>query len=283
MSTITISELTPILGVEVSGLDIDQLLNDDSVPQFIWSALREHGVLLFRGLGFTPQTQLKFSERLGMVDAGSSEEYGERGVQRVSLDPKRNGGIETLKGTFNWHMDGCTLPDGRYPSPATILTCDVKSEVGGQTSFASTRAFYATLDQKEKERLLNLRVIHSILGSRRRVFSNYTSEQEATWDAMGRREHPLVWKHQEGLPSLIIGGTSENIVGWNLEEGVQFLDELAERAAAPDRIYTHEWDVGDTVIWDNPGMLHSVAPYPEDSGREMIRCTLVGVEPTESV
>jgi len=39
--------------------------------------------------------------------------------------------------------------------------------------------------------------------------------------------------------------------------------------------------VGDTVMWDNCGMLHAVEPYEEGSKRELIRTTLVGVEPTE--
>jgi alpha-ketoglutarate-dependent sulfate ester dioxygenase len=46
-------------------------------------------------------------------------------------------------------------------------------------------------------------------------------------------------------------------------------------------VYSHAWTVGDTVIWDNAGMLHSVEPYEEGSKREHIRTTLVGTEPTD--
>ncbi|WP_024796522.1 TauD/TfdA dioxygenase family protein [Tomitella biformata] len=281
MSTLTTTRLTESMGAEITGVDLDRLLGDESVPAQIWAALREHGVLLFRGVGFTPETQTQFSERLGTLDRTNGEMYNEPGVQRVSMDPKKNGGQETVAGTFNWHMDGCTLPIHLNPSPATILTCAVKSETGGQTAFASTRAFFAGLDADEQARLSALRVVHSVAGSRRRVFTNPTPEQEASWAQMQSREHPLVWRHREGRPSLIIGGTTDHIPGMDVAEGRAYLDDLVARATTPDRVYSHEWSVGDTVIWDNPGMLHCVQPYEEGSAREMIRCTLVGEEPTE--
>lgn len=281
MATLTINKLTESMGAEISGIDLDQLLHDEAAPALIWNALREHGVLLFHDLGFTPESQLQFSERLGTLDRTNGEQYNEPGIQRVSMDPKKNGGQETVKGTFNWHMDGCTLPVEKNPSPATILTCAVTSETGGQTEFASTRAFLESLGDEEKDRLSKMRVVHSVAGSRRRVIPNPTPEQEAAWAAMQSREHPLVWNHREGRPSLIIGGTSDYIVGMDKDESRVFLDQLVERATTPDRVYSHEWSVGDTVIWDNPGMLHRVQPYEDGSKREMIRCTLVGEEPTE--
>ncbi|RZL72971.1 MAG: TauD/TfdA family dioxygenase [Rhodococcus sp. (in: high G+C Gram-positive bacteria)] len=281
MSTLTVNKLTPSMGAEITGVDLDRLLHDDAMPELIRQGLREHGVLLFHDLGFTPQTQVTFSERLGQLDRSSGEEHNEPGIMRVSMDPNKNGGQETVRGTFNWHMDGCTLPPGRNPSPATVLTCVEVSETGGQTEFASTRALFASLTAQEQERLTTLRVVHSVAGSRRRVIANSTPEQEAEWARMGVREHPLVWRHRQGRPSLVIGGTSDYLVGMDKEESRVLLDELVDRATTADRVYRHEWSIGDTVIWDNPGMLHRVEPYEDGSNREMIRCTLIGEEPTE--
>lgn len=281
MSTLTRSKLNPVIGAEITGVDLDRLLTDDSIPEAIWEALREDGVLLLRNIGFDTSTQVAFSERLGRVDLTNGEAYGEPGIMRVSMDPAKNGGQGTIRGTFNWHMDGCTLPPGRNPSPATILTCVEVSDTGGQTEFASTRAFYESLAPAEQEHLAGLRVVHSILGTRRRVIPDATPEQEAKWARWGGREHPLVWRHRAGRPSVVIGGTAEYLVGMEPETGSALLDELVERATAPDRVYRHEWSVGDTVIWDNPGLLHRVEPYEDGSKREMIRTTLIGDEPTE--
>jgi alpha-ketoglutarate-dependent taurine dioxygenase len=43
-------------------------------------------------------------------------------------------------------------------------------------------------------------------------------------------------------------------------------------------VYRHEWSVGETVIWDNRGVLHRAAPYAPDSPREMLRTTILGDE-----
>jgi alpha-ketoglutarate-dependent taurine dioxygenase len=66
-----------------------------------------------------------------------------------------------------------------------------------------------------------------------------------------------------------------------LDEGRALLDELLERATVPERVYRHEWTVGDTVIWDNRGVLHRAEPYDPTSGREMLRTTILGVEPIQ--
>jgi hypothetical protein len=44
------------------------------------------------------------------------------------------------------------------------------------------------------------------------------------------------------------------------------------------RVYRHRWDVGDMVIWDNPGVLHRALPYDPTSPRDMHRTTLSGDE-----
>ncbi|MGB3475931.1 MAG: TauD/TfdA family dioxygenase, partial [Mycobacterium sp.] len=56
-------------------------------------------------------------------------------------------------------------------------------------------------------------------------------------------------------------------------------DELLTRATVAGRVYRHHWSVGDTVIWDNRGVLHRAAPYDPDSPREMLRTTVLGDEP----
>lgn len=281
MRTLSIEKITPTIGAEVTDVDLDRLLNDDEIPGLLWDALRDHGVLLMRGLGLDVDTQVEFGRRMGEVDLVSGEEYNEPGVMRVSMDPNKNGGQETVRGTFNWHMDGCSLPPGRNISPMTILTSVVLSETGGQTEFASTRAFFDSLSDDEKNRLAKLRVVHSVAGSRRRVIPHPTAEQEALWATLHRREHPLVWRLRKGLPSLLIGGTSECLVGMPREEGLAILDDLTARATAHGRVYRHEWSVGDTIMWDNLGLLHRVEPYEDGSKRELIRTTLVGDEPTE--
>ena len=96
-----------------------------------------------------------------------------------------------------------------------------------------------------------------------------------------QRVHPLVWTHRSGRKSLVLGVTTSHVEGMDEAEGRQLLASLLDHATAPDRVYSHQWEVGDLVIWDNRGTLHRVTPYPEDSGRLMHRVTLVGDEPIQ--
>jgi alpha-ketoglutarate-dependent taurine dioxygenase len=64
-----------------------------------------------------------------------------------------------------------------------------------------------------------------------------------------------------------------------LDEGRALLTELLEHSTTPDKVYSHKWSVGDTVIWDNQGVLHRAAPYEPNSPREMLRTTVLGDEP----
>ena len=63
------------------------------------------------------------------------------------------------------------------------------------------------------------------------------------------------------------------------DEGRALLEDLLARATAPGRVFRHSWSVGDTVIWDNRGVIHRACLYDADSPREMHRTTLVGEEP----
>lgn len=63
------------------------------------------------------------------------------------------------------------------------------------------------------------------------------------------------------------------------DEGRALLDGLLARTTTPDKVYSHKWSVGDTVIWDNQGVLHRAAPYEPDSPRHMLRTTVLGDEP----
>ena len=80
--------------------------------------------------------------------------------------------------------------------------------------------------------------------------------------------------------SLVLGASADYVVGMDLDEGKALLADLLDRATQPDLVYSHRWSVGDTVIWDNNGVLHRAAPYDPDSPREC-RTTVLGDEPIQ--
>jgi len=237
-------------------------------------------VLVFRGLGLEPDAQVAFCEHLGEVDR-SANHHPVAGIYRVTLDASKNSAAEYLHGTFHWHIDGCT-PDGdECPQMATLLTAKAVSATGGETEFASTYAAYDDLSTDEQQRLGSLRVVYSLEASQRKVHPDPTDAQLAQWRSRKTSEFPLVWTHRDGRRSLVIGASADHVVGMPADESRALLDDLVARATRAERVYQHRWSVGDTVIWDNRGVLHRAIPYDQASPREMLRTTILGDEPIQ--
>ncbi|WP_181696052.1 TauD/TfdA family dioxygenase [Nocardia sp. GTS18] len=278
--TITIEKLGQAVGAQVIGVTRDQLLTDDSVAETVMTALEDNGVLVFRDLHLDPETQVAFCRTLGQVDI-SPGHHPVEGIYRVSLDTTKNSSASYLRATFDWHIDGCTPEDDAYPQMATVLTAKAVATSGGETEFASTYRAYDDLSPAERTYLGSLRVVHSLEASQRGVTTDPTPEQLAAWRRRPTKEHPLIWTHKSGRRSLVLGASTDYVVGLPADESRALLDDLLRRCTAPDRVYRHTWSVGDTVIWDNRGVIHRAAPYPAGSPREMLRTTVLGEEPIE--
>ena len=199
-------------------------------------------------------------------------------IYTVSLDPAKSHTAAYTKGTFNWHIDGA---QDDVPAKATTLSAIVLSTTGGETEFASTYAAYDDLSAEEKERFESVRVLHSFEASQRQINPDPTPEELARWREKPDKEHPLVWQHRSGRKSLVIGVTASHVLGMDVDEGKALLADLMARATGPDRVYRHEWSVGDFVVWDNTGVMHRVQPYDPTSEREMHRTTMSGDEPIQ--
>jgi alpha-ketoglutarate-dependent taurine dioxygenase len=276
---LTINKLTTTVGAEVIGLEPDRLAADDLLGEAVLDALEDNGVLVFRNLNLSPDAQVAFCSRLGQVDYSSDGHHPVSGIYPITLDVSKNSSAAYLRATFDWHIDGCTPVDDECPQKATVLSAVHVADRGGETEFASSYAAYDALTDDEKRRFRSLRVVHSLEASQRRVTPDPTPEQLARWRARRTHEHPLVWTHASGRKSLVLGVSADYVVGMDLDEGRALLAELLDRATVPDKTYSHKWSVGDTVIWDNRGVLHRAAPYDDKSPREMLRTTVLGDEP----
>lgn len=281
MSVLTINKLTDSVGAEVRGVDADRLASDEALGAAVLEALEDNGVLVFPKLGLDPDAQVAFCRRLGDIDHSSDGHHPVAGIYPVTLDQKKNASADYLRGTFDWHIDGCTPIEDTFPQMATVLSAKQVAESGGETEFANSYAAYDALSDAEKERYGSLRVVHSLEASQRRVTPNPSPEILARWRSRPTHEHPLVWTHLTGRKSLVLGASADYIVGMDREEGRALLAELLDRATVAEKVYTHTWSVGDTVIWDNRGVLHRAAPYDPDSAREMLRTTVLGDEPIQ--
>lgn len=258
------------------------LLSEEGVARQCLELVEERCVLVWPRIGLTDEEQLTFSDRLGghgkryrKDAAGNFTEVGN--VFNVTLDQKINDRQEYVLGTFFWHLDDMTSD---YPPPkATLLTARHLSPRGGQTEFANTFAAYENLPAVEKAEIGELRAVHSLSASLRGVFDYLSKEERDCVDGQAVvKEHPIVWNQRSGRKSLVIGTTTDRVVGMPLAEGRALLERLLQWTVQPDFVYRHEWHEGDLVIWNNCGTLHRVIPYDRNSGRSMHRTTVAGVE-----
>ena len=100
------------------------------------------------------------------------------------------------------------------------------------------------------------------------------------WRRRPAKEHPLVWRHRVGPPLARPRGDRRPRRGHGpRRRGGRCSPISWSGRPTAERVYRHEWTVGDLVIWDNRGVMHRAAPYDPASPREMHRTTLHGDEP----
>ena len=278
MSVATLTRLNyenikPKIGARI--LNSKEELLSGELTDEINDLLEQRGVLVFKQLHLTEEEQIKFTNTLG----GNATEIGVDGgaIFSISLDKGEHDKsvIEYLKGSLFWHVDGTMNP---VPVRGSILTSKVLPTWGGNTEFSNCYAAYDDLPDDVKAKIDPLRVVHAMWVSQLYHCPEPTLEQLKDWQSKGTQELPLVWEHKTGRKSLVLGNTARNVVGQDFEESARTLHGLREHATSEPYHYAHEWEVGDSVMWDNTGTLHRAMPYDPDCGRLLKRTILLGEE-----
>jgi alpha-ketoglutarate-dependent taurine dioxygenase len=235
--------------------------------------LEQRGVLVFPEVHFTDDEQVTFSSSLGKF----AKEIRGQSVFPISLDKSVNQeAVEYLKGSLFWHIDGTMNP---VPIRASILSSKVLPSWGGNTEFSNTYAAYEDLPEDTKQTIDGLRAIHSLWVSGFYHTPEPSIAQLRDWQSKGEAELPLVWHHKSGRTSLVLGNTADYVVGVDHKESARILHGLREFATSEPYHYSHEWKVGDAVMWDNTGSLHRAMAYDPDCGRLLHRTIVEGDEP----
>ncbi len=265
-----VTDLTPHIGSEIK-IDLDTLVSGAEAPA-IREILEQRGVVFFRGMNITDEHQVAIAKTLGKIVDGE----GEGGIYKISLDESVNARARYLQGSLFWHVDGSLQP---YPNLGALLRAVKLSESGGQTEFSNTYAAYDALPNEEKQAIENLRVVHSAERSQYYVRPEMSYEEVAFWQQSPTKSCPLVWTHQSGRKSLLLGASCDYVEGVSVEESRALLARLRDWSTQPQFVYQHQWQVGDLLIWSNTGTMHRALPYSLDSGRLMHRTILAGEEP----
>jgi alpha-ketoglutarate-dependent taurine dioxygenase len=263
-------DIRPTIGSRV--LNSKHELLSGALANDIRELLQQRGVLVFPEIALSDDEQIEFTKTLGKFQP---EPRG-GDIFKVTLDASQSSSAEYLKGSLYWHLDG-TMND--VPILASLLSSKKVASWGGNTGFCNTYAAYEQLPEEQKREIDGLRVMHSVWAS---VFY-YEPEPSLAklkgMQAIGERELPLVWKHRSGRKSLILGCTAHRVLGVEPAKSAEILVGLREWATSERFSYSHEWKVGDLVMWDNTGTLHRAEQYDLKSGRMLHRTKLAGEEP----
>jgi alpha-ketoglutarate-dependent 2,4-dichlorophenoxyacetate dioxygenase len=280
--TLQLKPLHPVFAAEASGLDLTQPLSAEDA-RAINRAMNEYAVLVWRGQPLSPQQQLDFARAFGPLDIGLKRVFkrperlsDERLIDISNVDAQGNvaqrDSPKNLSNFANqlWHSDSSFMkPRAAY----SMLQCVIKPSWGGDTEFADLRAAYDTLDARTRDEIQGLEAEHFALHTRILLGDDaYTDDQKkeippAVW--------PLVDTHPgSGRKVLFVGVHARQILGWPTAESRMFLQDLLEHATQRERVYTHRWQVGDLVMWDNRSTLHRGRRFDVAERRELRRTTV---------
>ena len=249
-------------GLEIADMDLSQPLTD-ALRDRLLAAFAAHPVLVFRGQTLTKDQQYAFTLNFGEIEGAhvnrliDAKNYAP--VHTVSNLDSEGNPSEVLRerGNYYWHSDKSYHA---VPSLLTMLHAVELPPKGGETQFANTAKAYAALPEADKVLVAGLRAIHSWEASRIQC-----GGRPATPEQIAERppvDHPLVRIHPDtGAKALYLGNHASHIVGWPKEDGQALLKRMIGHVSQGRFVYTHRWQQGDLVLWDNRCLVHRALPH----------------------
>jgi taurine dioxygenase len=249
-------------GAEVVGVDLSAPgpLTTEALRQ----ALREHLAVVVRGRLLSDEYLLA----LGGI-------FGTPEMQGVSVLNQHSGDVrqEHLVVSNRMTLERPTGTRGRgdplwqtelsyrmRPCSIALLHALEVPAAGGDIAFANQYLAYERLPEDLKARIEGRMLLHdeSLLddGRLRKGHDEVTDPRESTG-----AQHRIVRTHPESRRKALYLGRRRNawIIGLPLEESERLLDALWEHATRPEWVWTHHWQAGDTLIWDNRCLIHRQA------------------------
>jgi alpha-ketoglutarate-dependent 2,4-dichlorophenoxyacetate dioxygenase len=278
--SIDVKRLEKIFFAEVRGIDIGVPLDTDTV-EAIRAAQREHGVLLFPDQHLDDAQQEAFTAHFGTVELNLRSDVDHvAALGNVDLEGKfRDPDTEQasfLRANQQWHSDSQFF---KVSSALSFLRAVSMPKEGATTQWADTRAAWEALTPERQAELVDLVAINDLQKSRAKAGHNLSEEDRLRWPPI---EHPVARIHDEtGKRALYVGSQVTGIGGMGEAEGEALIEELVAHSTQDQFVYTHEWTVGELVIWDNRRVLHRGRPWDEESeARDVRRSSKAGTGPT---
>jgi len=279
----SIQPLAGQVGAEIIGLDLSQPLSDRDFAR-IHRAHLDYHVVVFRDQRITPQQQIDFSRRFGVLQIHVLKQFllaGHPEILIVSNIVENGQPIGLGDAGKYWHSD---LSYKTLPSLGSMLHAQELPSEGGDTLFADMHKAWDNLPAALRSAVAGRQAVHSYTArySEGKNAANWrptlTAEQLAQVVTVS---HPIVRTHPEnGRQALFVSeGFTTHIVDLPEDESRDLLAQLYAHSVKPENVYRHQWQPHDMVFWDNRSLIHLAAGCPDHLRRKLFRTTIQGDAP----
>jgi taurine dioxygenase len=266
-----IKPLTPVLGAEIEGIDLERQTEDDL--RAIEDALTKYQVIFFRDQDISVEAQMAlgahFGELVAHPDDPGLEGHPEVMIIHADESSKRVAGE-------SWHSD---VSCSEEPPMGSILRIFTLPETGGDTLFASMYAAYDALSEPMKAFLSGLHAVHDGAPYYRSV--NARIGRDDGGRSYPQAIHPVVRTHPvSGRKALFVNEMfTTHIEGLSAAESRAILGFLFEHIKQPQFQLRFRWQKNSIAFWDNRCVQHQAIwdYWPET--RTGYRVTVKGDKP----
>jgi len=280
-----IRPIQPAFAAEIDGIDLAQPV-DAATERAIWDAIDRYAVLVFHDQRLTDAQLRDFAAAFGPLEIGRGALQGGRrrlaipqigDISNLDEDNHVRGREDRRRldslGNRLWHTDASYMPVPVVLGMLHAVKVPPASALGGgETEFADLRAAYDALPEVTRAELDDLVAEHDIFWSRGQI--GFTAFQPGEREKYPPSPQRLVRRHPgSGRKTLYLSAHASHIVGWPIAEGRLLLLDLNTHATQPQFVYSHQWRVGDVVIWDNRCTMHRGRPHDESQPRDLRRAT----------
>lgn len=269
--TIAVDPLTPLLGAEISGLDLSKELTPEQEKE-VKDAFLTHHVLVFRDQDLSPDDHKRFAGVFGplhpvALPAEGSDPY----ILEISSSRKSR----WVAGD-SWHHDGTADAE---PSLGSMLYVTRVPETGsgGDTLFANMHLAYDLLSPAMQTFLEELTALHNGALPWLRKGRNPPPGYDVP-----RSEHPIVVRHPDtGRKLLFVNNPyMSKITQLSQAESTAVLDMLYSHVARTPLLQCRvRWQPNTLVFWDNRCVQHHAVWDYFPHGRYGQRVSITGTRP----
>ena len=269
-TTIRVMPVSPVIGAEVSDVDLRKPLDDATVAK-IEAAWRAHLVLFFRDQDLTLEQHKAVGRRFGALHihpaAPKDSEHPE--ILVVHGDDT----VDFVAGSL-WHSDVSCDAD---PPMGSILRIEQVPSSGGDTLFASMYAAFEALSDRMQRLLTGLTAIHE----GEQYYRGRYGKDNLRDRAYPSAKHPVIRTHPvTGRQALYVNeGFTTRIEELPPAESEALLAFLFRHCAKPEFHCRFQWRKNSVAFWDNRCVQHLAIwdYYPET--RHGYRVTITGDRP----